>query len=243
MTAVFCVDAFGGGFIVNALVILWLVQRFEPRLASDLILLRWNFSCLSAACGRANQSAYRTGSNLRCWPCAVVEPIADRVGFAPSFGLAATCLILGFFRVQTTCQRDSSSFSVMSHPSFSAPRGIQVHPVALQSGGCCRPINVRMAPVSVDYCRLASSGCRMCSANLCASVLVEALGTLIARRGVPAGKFAHNASDSGVQAGGFPGLSPEDDQGPHRRLGGLPSGCPSWLTSAGGVHGEPEATG
>jgi MFS family permease len=101
MTAVFCVDAFGGGFIVNALVILWLVQRFEASLAESGTL----FFCAGILAALAQLVAAPISRRIGLGRTMLVGHVPSSLlliaaGFAPSFALAATCLILRGFLSQ-----------------------------------------------------------------------------------------------------------------------------------------------
>lgn len=156
MTAVLCVKAFGGGSIVNALVIFWLVERFDASLAESGTL----FFCA----GILAASAYRTAAHCACRPRAI-ELIADcfrlRSQFCTGRSLPLSQGFLSQFDVPTR-----TAFVFMSHI-----------PTASRASPCCHSVwrlpspHVRTAPVRVSSYWLASGGGRMCLADLCVSVL------------------------------------------------------------------------
>lgn len=76
-------------------------------------------------------------------------------GFAPSFARAAACLFLRDFCRSLMCLREQPSFSCR----IFRPRR-ELHPVAIQSGGCRAPMSGRLLSVSAHIgWHLVAAGC------------------------------------------------------------------------------------
>ncbi|MCB1041248.1 MAG: MFS transporter, partial [Acidimicrobiales bacterium] len=101
MTAIFCVDAFGGGFVVNALIIVWLTSRFGASVAESGAL----FFSAGVLAATAQLLAAPISRRIGLGGTMLVGHVPSSVllilaAIAPSFGLAAAFLIVRGFLSQ-----------------------------------------------------------------------------------------------------------------------------------------------
>lgn len=101
MTAIFCVDAFGGGFLVNALIIVWLTNRFGVSVAESgaMFFSAGVLAAVAQLCAApiSRRIGLRGTMLVGHVPSSILLILA---GIAPSFSLAAACLILRGFLSQ-----------------------------------------------------------------------------------------------------------------------------------------------
>ncbi|CAG0961012.1 MAG: MFS transporter [Rhizobiaceae bacterium] len=101
MTAIFCVDAFGGGFVVNALIIVWLTSRFDASIAMSGAL----FFCAGVLAATAQLLAAPISRRIGLGGTMLVGHVPSSIllilaAISPSFGLAAAFLIARGFLSQ-----------------------------------------------------------------------------------------------------------------------------------------------
>lgn len=133
LTAIFCVDAFGGGFIVNALIILWLTNRFGASMAESGALFFTAGVMAAAAHLLAAPISRRIGLGgtmlVGHVPASLLLILA---ALAPSFGIAAACLVLrGFLSQLDVPTRAAFVFSQVAPQERAAAISVTLMPFSL----------------------------------------------------------------------------------------------------------------
>lgn len=150
LTAIFCVDAFGGGFIVNALIILWLTNRFGASMVESGALF-FTAGVLAAAAQLLTAPISRRiglrGTMLVGHVPASLLLISAAI--APSFSIAAGCLILrGFLSQLDVPTRVAFVFSQVAPEERAAAISFTLMPFSLAAA---------VAPVLAGWLLLSSS--------------------------------------------------------------------------------------
>lgn len=133
LTAIFCVDAFGGGFTVNALIILWLTNRFGTSMAESGAL----FFTAGVMAAAAQLFAAPISRRIGLGGTMLVGHIPSSLlligaAVAPSFGIAATCLILrGFLSQLDVPTRAAFVFSQVAPEERAAAISLTLMPFSL----------------------------------------------------------------------------------------------------------------
>ncbi|MER2537517.1 MAG: MFS transporter [Rhizobiaceae bacterium] len=133
LTAIFCVDAFGGGFVVNALIILWLTSRFGTSVAESGAL----FFTAGVMAAAAQLFAAPISRRIGLGGTMLIGHVPSSLlligaAMAPTFGIAAACLILrGFLSQLDVPTRAAFVFSQVAPVERAAAISLTLMPFSL----------------------------------------------------------------------------------------------------------------
>lgn len=135
LAAVFSLDAFGGGFVVQSMLALWLFRRFDLSLAAAGALLFWTGTCSAASAFASARIAKKIGL-IRTM---VVTHLPAQVllisaALMPNLGLAVACLIgRSLLSAMDVPARNSYVMAVVSPPERAAAASVTNVPRSLAS--------------------------------------------------------------------------------------------------------------
>jgi MFS family permease len=133
LAALFSVDAFGGGFIINALLTLWFFRRFGLDVTSTGAIFFATGLCNAVSFLAAGPLARRIGLiNTMVFTHLPSNVLLVAAAFAPSAGMAAACLIArSFLSSMDVPTRTSYVMAVVTPPERPAAASVTAVPRSL----------------------------------------------------------------------------------------------------------------
>ena len=135
LAAVFSLDAFGGGFVVQSLLALWLFRRFDLSLGAAGALLFWTGTCSAFSAFVAARIARRIGLiRTMVFTHLPAQIFLVLAAFMPNLGLAITFLVLrSLLSAMDVPARNSYVMAVVSPSERAAAASITNVPRSLAS--------------------------------------------------------------------------------------------------------------
>jgi predicted MFS family arabinose efflux permease len=135
LAAVFSIDAFGGGFVVQSLLALWLFRRFHLSVAAAGTLLFWTGTCAAFSAFASVRLARRIGLvRTMVFTHIPANVLLILAALAPNLGLAVVCLIArSLLSSMDVPARNSYVMAVVSPPERAAAASITNVPRSLAS--------------------------------------------------------------------------------------------------------------
>ena len=135
LAALFSIDAFGGGFVLNALLATWLYQRFDLSVSTAATIFFLTGLCASVSYFLAVRIADRIGLvNTMVFTHLPSSVLLIAAAFAPTMELAATLIVLrGFLSSMDVPTRTSYVMAVVSPAERPAAASLTAVPRSLAS--------------------------------------------------------------------------------------------------------------
>ncbi len=135
LAAVFSLDAFGGGFVVQSLLALWLFRRFDLSLGAAGALLFWTGTCSAFSAFVAARIARKIGLiRTMVFTHLPAQVFLVLAAFMPNLGLAITFLVLrSLLSAMDVPARNSYVMAVVSPSERAAAASITNVPRSLAS--------------------------------------------------------------------------------------------------------------
>ncbi|MCU1360509.1 MAG: major facilitator superfamily 1, partial [Ilumatobacteraceae bacterium] len=135
LAAVFSLDAFGGGFVVQSLLALWLFRRFDLSLAAAGALLFWTGVCSAFSAFVAVRIARRIGLvRTMVFTHLPAQLLLISAALMPNLTLAIVCLVLrSLLSAMDVPARNSFVMAVVSAPERAVAASITNVPRSLAS--------------------------------------------------------------------------------------------------------------
>jgi len=135
LSAVFCLDAFGGGFVVQSLLALWLYRRFDLSVAAAGALLFWTGVCSAFSAFASVRLAKRIGLvRTMVFTHIPAQLLLIAAALVPNLTLAVVCLIArSLLSAMDVPARNSYVMAVVSPPERAAAASITNVPRSLAS--------------------------------------------------------------------------------------------------------------
>lgn len=135
LAAVFSLDAFGGGFVVQSMLALWLFRRFDLSLAAAGALLFWTGTCSAVSAFASARIAKRVGLiRTMVFTHLPAQVLLISAAFMPTLGLAVACLIArSLLSAMDVPARNSYVMAVVSAPERAAAASVTNVPRSLAS--------------------------------------------------------------------------------------------------------------
>ncbi len=135
LAAVFSLDAFGGGFVVQSMLALWLFRRFDLSLAAAGALLFWTGTCSAVSAFASARIAKRVGLiRTMVFTHLPAQVLLISAAFMPTLGLAVVCLIArSLLSAMDVPARNSYVMAVVSAPERAAAASVTNVPRSLAS--------------------------------------------------------------------------------------------------------------
>jgi MFS family permease len=135
LAAVFSLDAFGGGFVVQSLLALWLFRRFDLSVGAAGTLLFWTGVCSAFSAFVSSRIAKRIGLiRTMVFTHLPAQMLLIATAFMPNLGLAVACLIArSLLSAMDVPARNSYVMAVVSAPERAAAASVTNVPRSLAS--------------------------------------------------------------------------------------------------------------
>ena len=135
LAAVFSLDAFGGGFVVQSLLALWLFRRFDLSVGAAGTLLFWTGVCSAFSAFVSSRIAKRIGLiRTMVFTHLPAQMLLIATAFMPNLGLAVACLIArSLLSAMDVPARNSYVMAVVSPPERAAAASVTNVPRSLAS--------------------------------------------------------------------------------------------------------------
>ena len=135
LAAVFSLDSFGGGFVVQSLLALWLFRRFDLSVAAAGALLFWTGVCSAFSAFVSSRIARRIGLiRTMVFTHLPAQILLIATAFMPNLGLAIACLIArSLLSAMDVPARNSYVMAVVSAPERAAAASVTNVPRSLAS--------------------------------------------------------------------------------------------------------------
>jgi len=135
LAAVFSLDAFGGGFVVQSMLALWLFRRFDLSVAAAGALLFWTGTCSAFSAFVSARIAKRIGLiRTMVFTHLPAQLLLIAAALMPNLWLAVTCLIgRSLLSAMDVPARNSYVMAVVSPPERAAAASVTNVPRSLAS--------------------------------------------------------------------------------------------------------------
>jgi MFS family permease len=135
LAAVFSLDAFGGGFVVQSLLALWLFRRFDLSVGAAGTLLFWTGVCSAFSAFVSSRIAKRIGLiRTMVFTHLPAQVLLIATAFMPNLGLAVACLVSrSLLSAMDVPARNSYVMAVVSAPERAAAASVTNVPRSLAS--------------------------------------------------------------------------------------------------------------